>query len=49
MQVFVVDMNVGFTESRIIPAIKLSDDPGKACGDSKAIEHARYELGLEDG
>ncbi len=32
--------------SQIIQAIKLSDDAGKACGDSKAIEHAKYELGL---
>ena len=30
----------------VIQAIKLSDDVGKACGDSKAIEHAKYELGL---
>ncbi len=33
-------------EGQTIQAVKLSDDAGKACGDSKAIEHAKYELGL---
>lgn len=33
-------------EQRVIQAIKLSDDSGKACGDIKAIEHAKYELGV---
>ena len=33
-------------DNEVIQAVKLSDDAGKACGDSKAIEHARYELGL---
>lgn len=33
--------------SRIIPAVKLSDDIGKASGDEEAIRHAMYELGLE--
>ena len=31
---------------KAIQAIKLSDDTSKACGDSKAIEHAKYELEL---
>jgi len=34
--------------SRIIPAVKLSDDNGKASGDDEAIRHARYELGLAE-
>ena len=34
------------TTTQTVPAVKLSDDAGKACGDSKAIEHAKYELGL---
>ncbi len=33
--------------SRIIPAVKLSDDVGKASGDAEAIRHAMYELGLD--
>lgn len=32
--------------SRTIPAVKLSDDAGKASGDGEAIRHAKYELGL---
>ncbi len=32
--------------SRTIPAVKLSDDTGKASGDGEAIRHAMYELGL---
>ncbi len=34
------------TTTQIVPAVKLSDDASKACGDKTAIEHARYELGL---
>lgn len=34
------------TTTQIVPAVKLSDDADKACGDKAAIEHARYELGL---
>jgi nicotinate phosphoribosyltransferase len=29
-----------------VPVCKLSDDPGKVSGDPKAIENAKYELGI---
>ena len=32
--------------SQIIPAVKLSDDLGKGCGDEEARQHTMYELGL---
>jgi nicotinate phosphoribosyltransferase len=32
---------------RVVPTVKISDDPAKASGGIKALEHAKYELGIE--